>query len=241
MLWAGEPIDAYVGERRIALWRSSTAVGVWEVVDGPKALGEHLRSGVHKERWALRPAVRVWLSGALARPFLMSAVTGLKSWAEARAVAAKRFTQEGGQGGESSIWLEELPLHGDVLGVAVAKSTLDALQQSVAGASMRATSVRPWWAFALDGVRDRLAEVEVVAIADTDSLVILASEAEQWREVVVHEPRPSGPQAEAAIRRQVVSAHACHPRVERARLVLPASGVAELKLHAEFVGSFEEE
>jgi len=177
----------------------------------------------------------VWLSGALARPFLMPVAAGLKSNAELVAVAAERASQESGAGGDFQVWIDARPGQGQALAVAVRKDLMRELHSGAGRVAARVVSIRPWWTLALEADPDGLGDVDAVAVEDSDALVFLASGSESWHEAVIYEPRPTGLQAEATVQRLGLGLPSGSARVRRARL--PALDAPRASLAPVFVRS----
>lgn len=219
MSWGGEQVDAYVASDGICVWRAGHPLSHGRAGAGLPRLDRALEAaGLTRRRWPTRVGVRVWLSGALAKPFLLRHVAGLKSRPEATAVAAARAAQEDGWAGEVDVWLDSLPTQRPALAVAVRSELVHALQRDAGRVAARVVSLRPWWTLALEAEREKLADIDAIAVEDSDSLVFLASDSESWHEAVTYEPRPAGAQAEAAVQRLVLALPSGAPRVRRARL-----------------------
>jgi hypothetical protein len=120
-----------------------------------------------------RPRVRVWLSGALARPFLCGPVAGLARWAEAQALATAAAGAGTGLERPCEVQLEGWPGSTSVLAVAVEAATLRALEAAAREAGVVLRSVRPWWASALHAACTQPAAPRLLAVTEADCMTVI--------------------------------------------------------------------
>ncbi len=239
MLWGGEVVDAYVGTQQMVLWRGRQGLGAYAVEEALPNLAAGLKgAGISPRRWQ-RTRLRVWLSGALARPFVVLPVGGLRNWREALAAAAAKAADETGWAEPAAVWLDSLPRQHPALGVAAAAPTVEALKRTAGRAGVRLLSIRPWWALALDEVRASGEDFDLLAAEDTDALVLLSAGGEQWREAAAYAPAPVAEQAEAVVQRRAMAQGVGVERMRRARLSMPgADGTFRSSVAVALVQSF---
>src|SRR5688500_3527851 len=85
-------------------------------------------SGQRPSGWRGRAAARIWLSGALARPFLCGPVEGLKRWAEVEAFATAMAPDLTGLAGPCVVHVDEWPKPDAVLAVATGAATREVIE-----------------------------------------------------------------------------------------------------------------
>lgn len=220
MWWVGsEPVDVYLG-----LADGGFAVGGQPVAwaahgDAAQWFAEarkHLRS-----RWR-KPRVRVWLSGALARPFVWGPVQGLASWQEVELAAQNAAPDATGLAGPCVVSVDEWPAS-PVLVVAVEANTCAGIIDGARRAGVHVQSIRPWWAGALD--RRLLAEpsTPVFAASDTDALTVLTTSDDGWQAAHSVLPLPGAGQAEPLLDRLLLGVDLERSAMRHARLVREAS------------------
>lgn len=205
MWWAGaEVCDLYLGLRTSGLACTRRAVA-WaehaDAADGARRQIEALRRA--GTRWRRRP-LRLWLSSALARPFLMQPVQGLEP-GELQALAQAQAKDSAGFDEACAVWVESSPAPraphvGVAMPAALRKELLAVARDS--GAVLR--SLRPWWAHALDAaLHEAKAPVAAFTATDTDGLVLLAEREGRWALSESVTPAPAAEQADAIIARRL--------------------------------------
>jgi hypothetical protein len=141
-----------------------------------------------------KPSVNVWLSGALARPFLFGPVTGLKGWREAHEAAAAMAPAACGVQAPCVAFLEAEPSASAVLGTAVEMSVLDRLYAAAIVRGLRVASVRPAWALATEAraAEERGAPNDtLLCCREHDSVTVLASRESRLAFVATYAPAPT--------------------------------------------------
>ena len=86
--------------------------------------------------------VCVWLSGALARPFMFGPVAGLRGWREAHRAAEAAASAAGEFDGPCTVFLEGDPGLQTVLATAVARDTFDSVYEIATSLRVRVRSIR---------------------------------------------------------------------------------------------------
>lgn len=190
-MWSvgSDKIDVYLGATAVGMAHGGRLIGwtmdgdLWSAVAG----WSELVRPTGWRRWS-RPRVRVWLSGGLAPPFLVTPPEGLTSWFELERIARAQAARTGSAAtsfpmpmvlGETDaapskvpvVHVESWPGPGAALCVACNALLID-LVYGVLGARFSVHSIRPWWALALAAARG-FATSSFVA-RDADSLVFLA-------------------------------------------------------------------
>lgn len=180
MWWAGSKAhDVYLGTRATAVCLGAESVWQEAVPDVDTALAA---LGAWLEQAAARCKLRVWLSGALCRPFILPAVPGIRGELEWQRMASALAAEHTGLTGPCRVWVD--PTKGDVPRVAAAieESTLDRLLSAVngtAGHRHSLVSIRPWWADVLRAALRDDATRHAVAAQDCDSLTLLVGDRQQ--------------------------------------------------------------
>jgi hypothetical protein len=97
-----------------------------------------------------RKTAHVWVSGALARPFIFGPVTGLKGWREAHQAAAAAAPAACGLAGPCTVVLEADPSAGPVLATAMDVQALRGIESAAHARGLRMASIRPAWTLATE-------------------------------------------------------------------------------------------
>lgn len=178
-MWSAgaNPWDLYLGTRMAALCDGTRLVLREPVADADAGL-RLARNWIRAE--SLRAGVRVWLSGALCRPFLVQATAGLRGDDEVHKVMQALAQQAMGQQAPCRVWLDSARKTGPRVAVAASEAWITQLEQSVRAATGRVRSVAPWWAdvlkFAVGSASGARAasSAQVLAVHDCDALTVLA-------------------------------------------------------------------
>ncbi len=204
VLWAGSEVwDLYLDTASNGLARLGQAP-TWEAhatpAQGASAGMKRLRA--QARGWA-SPRVRVWLSGALAKPFVLTPVTGLKGKLEAQAMAQAMVREATGLEPGCDVCLDSVPKSAPALSVAIPSD----LGQEIAGTAkaLRVTikSLRPWWAGALGEALASDARLELFAAQDTEAVTVLVAKENVWLSANTYTPNPNGAQLEALVTRRL--------------------------------------
>lgn len=213
-MWSGgSEFDVYVGTRAIAVSRGVERVLAQQVDSVDAALGA-LRQWVHEG--TERARLRTWLSGGLARPFIVPEIAGVKGNIERQQVARSLAPQHTGLGGDCAVWIDA----GSRVAVAVQETTLERLLALCADAprAHRIASIRPWWSEALRWKLAEEPETTALAAQDCDSLTVLAGRGGGFEVATTLSPVADAETAEAALARQMLSADIAEDRLRLARL-----------------------
>lgn len=237
MSWGGSPLAFFVGERQVALWLGAQTFSADWVAGEPPPLATLLeQAGVKPRLWPLRHRVQIWLSGALARPFVLEPIAGLAGRDEALAAARARAGEETGWTPASvELWMERMPRDEPVLVVATLAGALRALRAAARQARLRVVSVRPWWSAALAAAAGQGRPFELLASADPEALVILGSRQALWTDGSTLSPLPDAAQCEAVVQRRI-TARGLDP-AQAGRFVLAAGGPSARTLPVSTLGS----
>jgi len=197
---------AYLGTRCVAFTDASHVLQ-WRDVSSFEEGLQAVAQGMAATAATRRAAVKLWLSGALARPFLVEPVPGLRGWREAQRVAMGLAPDATGLAGPCSVWLDDgLPAHG-VLAVAVDQSTLRSIETQLERESgMRIASMRPWWAHALDGALTSDADRRLLVVEEPDAWTLLGGVGAEFSLASTCWPLPEHDQAMGWVRRSLLGA-----------------------------------
>ena len=223
-LAGSELVDVYLGETAAAVmtagesgetdaahWLAATSVDeAWGLV------AQHMAGTDGNRRPGRR--VRLWLSGALARPFMFGPVAGLRRWAEANDVAASMASDATGLIGPCAIWLDDWRPDAPCLAVAMNRSLLDAIETSAAEHGLRIASIRPWWTAVLGAALQTPEAPRCLTIEDSDALVLLSGSELMFGTAVAYAPRPDAQQTEALLARGLLAAGIERTQASRASL-----------------------
>lgn len=167
---------AYVGEDAMRLALGGTVLAAAKV-EGRDAALAALAAAVRELPRGTR--LQVAVSGTVCRPFLLPAVEGVASEAEWQAIAASMVEESVGLPAESPVWLD-VGQASPRLAVAMDPAWRQGIE-TIGGRSLR--SVRPWWALAIESLGSTRADggIEGLAVADSESLVLLIADGDTYR------------------------------------------------------------
>ncbi|WP_141225204.1 hypothetical protein [Mitsuaria sp. PDC51] len=181
MWWAGKrsasrTAVAYVGEEAVRVAAGGTVLAAAKV-EGRDAALVALAAAVRELPRGTR--LQVTVSGTVCRPFLLPAVEGVASEAEWQAIAASMVEESTGLPAESPLWLDGVQA-APRLAVAMDPAWRQGIE-AIGGRSLR--GVRPWWALAIESVGSTRADggSAGLAVADSESLVLLIAEGDTYR------------------------------------------------------------
>jgi hypothetical protein len=170
-----------------------------------------------RRRWR-STRMRVWLSAALARPFVMTQVAGLKGMQEAQAMATEMAKGATGLETDCAVWLSQTPAVGSALCVAMSRSLQQEILASVKATRISLLSLRPWWALALDEILTAQAGTELFAAQDSDAVAVLVAKDGTWLSADTYAPKPEAQQLEALVTRRLFASTVSADKACRVRL-----------------------
>ncbi len=207
MWWAAEAVDVYVGVE--AFWVAGNAEHpqATEVSDLAAALtliqarAEVARRGRRLHR---RPALRIWLSGAYAQPFLVGPIEGLRRWNEAVALADAAALDATGLSDPCRVVLEDWPGEHAALATAVPAAILEHIGLQTRQAGLAIQSIRPWWCRPVEQLSVQSVD-DAIVIEDSDALTMLREQAGRLVLARSYAPRPPADQLEPIVARTALS------------------------------------
>lgn len=146
-------------------------------------------------------ALSVWLSGALARPFLFGPVSGLRGWAEGHEAAQSMAAQACGFDGPCRVVLESDPSAQAVLATAVQEETLRSIYSVAAALRLRVKSIRPAWAEAIDAAPSASKGARLLVCRDVDSLTLLGLQGDRYELASTYAPHPGAAEIDGLLQR----------------------------------------
>lgn len=174
MWWAGScPIHVYLGERLAGVSMPSQPdawVEVDSVSNGWRWADESVRFGSKEGAW--RRAVHIWLSGSLARPFMLPELPGVRTEDEARKIAESLAAEETGLVGDCVVRLDRWSKSGSTLGTAMSSEVWGMLFEKSTSIGTP-QSVSPWWCIALNQALNQEDGLELVAVREADATTVL--------------------------------------------------------------------
>lgn len=197
MWWGAERVDVYVG--RDQCWVGGTLAH-------PRAerFGE-LGSALERARGRGVTRVAVWLSGDLAKPFLLGPVAGLRRWQEALALAQAMAVEATGSIDGCQVVLEDWPGERPALAVASPSKSIDTIHIEVRRLKLRLQSIRPWWCRVVDRDRERGVNAVAMAIEDSDALTLLREADGRPVLARTYSPLPASDQIHALVARAALA------------------------------------
>lgn len=197
MSWAGsDPLDLYLGTRAVMLARGASAEAA-HATEGWPASQQCLARVV--EALPRQVTVRVWLSGALCRPFVMPAPAGLKTEDERRR-AMEAFAQRAcGFDGPVRVQWQEARKDRPIIGMAMDAAMLAHIKAGLA--RLRVRMLTPWWMAALNHQLKQAPDTACIAVQDCDALTMLTGEAACFSQASTLAPSHDASMAMAGYRR----------------------------------------
>jgi hypothetical protein len=193
-------------------------------IDG--ALDALNTGGAVRRRTVMAQTLHVWLSGAIARPFLFGPVTGLKGWREAHEAAAVVAPAACGLQGRCVSYLEAEPSASAVLATAVEQSVVDGLHNAARARGLRLVSMQPAWARAITG-QGRGASADILLCCrEHDSITVLASRAAWLVFAATYSAAPAIDEQERLLSRLQASLGFAVENTVRASVTAVSGGVA---------------
>lgn len=171
-----------------------------------------------------RRSARVWLSGAIARPFVFGPLEGLKRWNEVLALARARAADATGLAEPCEVTVEDWPAPRATLAVAVEAWLPVTLETVAKRHGIRLSSIRPWWAAAAEHLRAKHKDGKLTALVDTDALIALAWQGDAVASASAYVPLPETEEAGALLTRLALTHGIAADRVPR--LTFNAAGVS---------------
>ncbi len=158
-----------------------------------------------------RVRVRVWLSGSLARPFMLPVMPGLTRAQDAHKVAQTMCAEATGLTGSCRVWLDAWVKEQECLAVAMEQSLVDAIEASADNkgkgkAKFVLEGLRPWWSEVLRAslhLEDRSLRPSLLAIDDGEALTVLGG-GEQGFTTAVGYGRATPDQIESIVSRAML-------------------------------------
>jgi hypothetical protein len=188
-----------------------------------EAIGQCLR-GAFAGTPAGGRALSVWLSGALARPFLFGPVRGLRSWNETNEAAESVAREAFGIDGPWHVVLENDPSSHCVLGTAVLQATIDEIYRTATALRLDVRSTRPAWAEAIDAMPAAMAGATLLSFRDADSLTLLGMRRDEFDLASTYMPCPGADEIESLLRRLHLSRDLAPQAMHNASINTAANG-----------------
>lgn len=207
MWWAGNrrsssDIDLYIGTRAFAATGGGLRHGD-TALDNVDAVFAAMEDCLNRAGRRLR--LRVWLSGALCRPFVVPVLPGIRSLDELHRVAVAMAAPRTGLPAPCEIWLDAGPLDRSRVAVAIHSEVLDRLLQKLRARRHRIVSIRPWWSGVLDEASRLDATTPAIAAIDDEALTVLLGKGNAIDIVNCISPLVDADAASAALARTLIS------------------------------------
>jgi hypothetical protein len=189
----------------------------------------------------LRPSVRLWLSAALARPFVLEPVQGVVSHLEVSALALARAPAATGLAAACLVSVDASnPGQGPKLAAAMPADLHAAVMLAAKRARVRIKSMRPWWALALEQACQLQGRgLQMLVLRDTDASLLLAETAGQWARADAYLPQPT-PEEERALAARYALAQGLGSELQRHGVLAqkPTANNPQGRLHSAATGSW---
>ena len=235
MSWAGSEVaQVYLGRQTAGVvdpLASASAGPIWMAGDSVEDCWRRAIESLVPAKWRKR-RIDLVLSGALARPFMMSPVAGLRSWREAEQVAASLASDATGLAGPCEVWLGDWSPDRASLVVAIDISARQLIEAAARELGVRLAGLRPWWATALRQASQRMPVTRLLAAEDTDALTILTGEDEGFGTATTYAPCPHPDQIGALFARLGLASGVEPDRAVRATLLMDEAAEAAVPFAA---------
>lgn len=142
-------LDVYLGQNTMGV-RAPCQEAVWQEIASLSQGLEHVDQYLSGHDTIFR-RLRVWLSGAYARPFVIEPSAGAKTYRERETLARILVSQDGCFDSEPLIWQEGASWDAPCLCVAMEVSVFESLRALAVKHHARLVGVRPWWSLVLNG------------------------------------------------------------------------------------------
>lgn len=245
MSWAGsEHCRLYFGLSAVGMARPGDAPR-WSQVEGVDEGKKLLLAWLAEQRqagWLRRKGIKVCLSGALVRPFLIPPTTGLRRWREFVQIAERLAPDATGLAGPCAVWLDAFGADGACLAVAVERTLVSSIVASTREARLRLLSIEPWWGRALNEALAKPVAPRLLVVEDSDAVTMLGGEHGKFSSAATYAPRPAAEQMQALVTRATMNAGIDAAAVIRAsmpRHVAAAANAASKSEQAGFRAQFE--
>lgn len=203
-------MDIFLGQNKLGWCDAGKAR--WEAHDQSQGRLMELFAEVRgeaKRRFLPSPgkAARLWLSGAVARPFILQQPVGVQRDRDRLVMAQARAAEATGLSGPCALRLERKLLGGQVeLVVAMEANLATQIEAAAKGARLSIKSIRPWWAGVLERVLAKQTGLELFSARDTDSLIVLLGSGGDWVSADAYLPPPSQPETDLLMLRKLLVA-----------------------------------
>lgn len=224
-MWSAsfEVADVYVGLRE-----TGVAVGEslsWQGHDAIEAGLDDVFARLAGER---RRRARVWLSGALARPFLCGPMQGLRHWREVESLAEAMAGEQTGIESPCIVQVEDWPSPAASLAAAMSQAVCATVHALAREHRIRMRSLRPWWAGVVDNIVAAEPTVRTVSVTDGDAMVVLRGDSGQWEAATSYVPALGPEQARQLFARQSFNEGTALEGMTTVRLQREATGTSQL-------------
>jgi len=220
--WAGSEVaQVYLGRQTAGVvdpLATASAGTVWMAGDSVEDCWRRAIESLVPKKWRKR-RIDLVLSGALARPFMMAPVAGLRSWREAEQVAASLAPDATGLMGPCEVWLGDWSPNRPSLVVAIDIGVRQLIEATARELGVRLAGLRPWWATALRQASQQTPATRLLAAEDTDALTVLTGENEGFGSATTYAPCPHPDQIGALFARLGLASGVEPDRAVRATLL----------------------
>lgn len=146
-----------------------------------------------------KPKLRVWLSGGLCRPFLLTPPDGINKSIDLIAIASATASAATGLAGPCTAKIDKH--HNDVQFIAIAmpSQVLTRLRE------LSALSIQPWWAPAFSRLLKNAPTARSISIQDDDSITLLAGSQTSFQVATTISPINDPNSGQAALDRVMFS------------------------------------
>jgi hypothetical protein len=155
---------------------------------------------------------RLWLSGALARPFVLPAMEGVKRWQEAIQIAETLAPESTGLDGACTVWLDRWHAGTATLAVAASSELLRSVEEMAQVQGLQIATISPWWNAVLNAALMLPEPAGLLVIEDAESSTVLSGAQGAFVIAKTYQPRPDAGQRRAMLSRLALEADMAAPR-----------------------------
>lgn len=227
-LAGAESFDLYLGAAAGGIAQGGRRTGWNAHTDVAAGAAQWFKAARQLQGGWRRPCVRVWLSGAMARPFVVGPIQGLSGWREAHAFAEASAPEATGLVGPCIVYLDQAPDMAAGIAVAVERSLIEMLSALAQGAGVRMATVQPWWGRAITDLVGNRSEFMLLTAEDEDSVTLLSLQADRWIAASSQAPLPAPAQLDRLLDRRAVAAGARRDQILRVGINFDADVVRRI-------------
>lgn len=203
-------------------------IGQAEVNTGLDPLFASIEKPHSRAWWQRKTPVRIWLSGALARPFMLEPMAGLKSWRELTLWAESCAAEAVGMSAPCQVQVEAWPENHPTLAVAMERGLLESIEAQASLHNLHVQCIRPGWAEVANELWQQQPELRLIGVEDADAITLLGSHNQQLNRAHSYWPKPAEDQIDPLLSRMALVMGATAKETHRTKFLPLERGKARM-------------